>query len=175
MSLTSELLPEPLTPVTQMKFSSGKVTSILRRLLCRAPVILIDFLPRGRRCAGTGIDQLAREVFSGEALRLFAEILDGPFGDDLAAANAGPGPEIDDVVGCPHRFFVVLDDDDRVSLVAEILEAVQEQRVVARVQADRRLVEDVDDADQSAADLGRQANSLRLAAGQGRALRSSVR
>ena len=36
------------------------------------------------------------------------------------------------------------------------------------MQADRGLVENVDHAHQSAADLGRQTNALRLAAGQGR-------
>jgi hypothetical protein len=70
------------------------------------------------------------------------------------------------VIGGPHCLLVVLDDDDCVSLVAEILETVQQQRVVARVQADRRFVENVDDADQPAADLGRQADPLCLAAGQ---------
>ena len=42
------------------------------------------------------------------------------------------------------------------------------QCVVAGVQADRRLVENVDHADQAAADLGRQADPLALAAGQRR-------
>ena len=70
-------------------------------------------------------DQVTREVFSGEALGLLAEILDGPLRDDLAAANSGPGSEVDHVVGCPHRFFVVLDHDDSVSLVAQVLETVQ--------------------------------------------------
>ena len=40
--------------------------------------------------------------------------------------------------------------------------------VVARVQADRRLVEDVEHADQAAADLPGQADALRLAAGERR-------
>ena len=44
----------------------------------------------------------------------------------------------------------------------------QQPVVVARVQADRRLVENVQHADQAAADLPGQANALRLAAGQRR-------
>ena len=91
-----------------------------------------------------------------------------PCGDDFAAADAGAGAEVDDVVGGPHRVFVVLDDDDRVAQVAQPAERVEQPVVVARVQADRRLVENVEHADQAAADLAGQANALRLAAGKRR-------
>ena len=74
----------------------------------------------------------------------------------MAAAHAGAGAEVDDVVGGPHRVFVVLDDDDRVAQVAQPFERAEQPLVVARVQADRRLVEDVEHADQAAADLARR-------------------
>ena len=48
------------------------------------------------------------------------------------------------------------------------VERVEQPVVVARVQADRRLVEDVEHADQAAADLAGQADALRLAAGERR-------
>ena len=37
MSSTSELLPEPETPVTAVTTPSGKRTSMFRRLCCRPP------------------------------------------------------------------------------------------------------------------------------------------
>ena len=49
-----------------------------------------------------------------------------------------------------------------------VLQRRQQPIVVALMQADRRLVEDVQHADQRAADLRRQADALRLAAGQRR-------
>ena len=53
--MTSVLLPEPDTPVTQIMVLSGKSTSTFWRLLARAPRIpTLHPLPR-RRCAGTGI------------------------------------------------------------------------------------------------------------------------
>ena len=76
--------------------------------------------------------------------------------------------EVDDVVGRPHRVFVVLDDDHRVALVAQLAERLQQPVVVAGVQADRRFVEDVEHADQPAADLAGQADPLHLAAGERR-------
>ena len=77
---------------------------------------------------------------------------------------AGAGAEIDHVVRGAHRLFVVLDDDHRVAQVAQLLERREQPRVVALVQPDRRLVEDVQHADEPRADLRREPNALRLAA-----------
>ncbi len=87
-------------------------------------------------------------------------------GDDAPAVHAGAGAEVDHVVRLADRVLVVLDDDDRVAEVAQAVERVEQALVVALVQADRRLVEDVHDADQSGADLACQPDALRLAAGQ---------
>ena len=87
-----------------------------------------------------------------------------PSAIDLAAVLARAGPEVDHVVGGAHRLLVVLDDDDGVAEVAQLLERGEQPRVVALVQADRRLVEDVQHADEPRADLRRQADALRLAA-----------
>ena len=84
----------------------------------------------------------------------------------MAAAHAGAGAEIDDVVGRPHRVFVVLDDDHRVALVAKLGQRVQQAVVIAGVQADRGLVENIQHAHQAAADLAGQADPLHFAAGK---------
>ena len=91
-----------------------------------------------------------------------------PCGDDLAAVLAGARAEVDQVVGRAHRLLVVLDDEHRVAEVAQPLERRDQPRVVALVQADRRLVEDVEHADERRADLRRQPDALRLAARQRR-------
>ena len=46
-----------------------------------------------------------------------------PAADDLAAAHAGAGAEIDEVVGRPHGVLVVLDDEHGVAQVAQPFEA----------------------------------------------------
>ena len=64
---------------------------------------------------------------------------------------------------------VVLDDEQAsCPRSRQVHERVEQPRVVARVQADRRLVEHVADAAQVAAELGGEADALRLAAGQRR-------
>jgi hypothetical protein len=79
--------------------------------------------------------------------------------------------EVDDVVGAADRVLVVLDDDQRVALGAELLQRVEQDLVVARMQADGRLVEDVADAAQVRAELRREPDALRLAARERRRAR----
>ena len=59
---------------------------------------------------------------------------------------------------------VVLDDEHRVAEVAQREQRREQARVVALVQPDRRLVEDVEHADEPRADLRREADALSLAA-----------
>ena len=80
--------------------------------------------------------------------------------------SPAPGPDVDDVVGDADRLLVVLDDDDGVAEVAQAHERVDQPLVVALVQPDRRLVEHVEHADEAAPDLRREADALRLAAGE---------
>ena len=68
----------------------------------------------------------------------------------------------------PHRALVVLDHEHRVAEVPQALERRDQPAVVALVQPDRRLVEDVQHADQRGADLRGQPDPLSLAARQRR-------
>ena len=86
----------------------------------------------------------------------------------MAAVLARARPHVDQVVGGAHRALVVLDDQHGVAEVAQALERRDQALVVALVQADRRLVEDVEHPDQRRADLGREPDPLRLAAAQRR-------
>ncbi len=76
--------------------------------------------------------------------------------------------DVDQVVGGTHHRLVVLYDDHRVADVAQVDQRTDQARVVGRMQADGRLVADVEHAHQAGADLGREANALRLAAGERR-------
>ena len=81
--------------------------------------------------------------------------------------EAGAGADVDDVVGGADGVFVVLDDDDGVADVGEVSEGSDEAVVVALVEADGGLVEDVAGSDESGADLGGESDALGLAAGEG--------
>src|SRR5688572_18214944 len=105
---------------------------------------------------------------AGNGFRVARQLLGVAFGDHLAAELAGAGAEVEHVVGAADGVLVVLDHYQRVALRLELLQHVEQDLVVAVVQADRRLVEDVAHAAQVGAELRRQADALRLAAGQGR-------
>ena len=55
VSLTNELLPEPLTPVTTTSLSLGISTSMFCRLCSRAPRTDIDFIYRVRTLVWDGL------------------------------------------------------------------------------------------------------------------------
>ena len=80
------------------------------------------------------------------------------------------------MVRSTHRLLVVLDDQHGVAEVAQPLERRNELRVVALVQPDRGLVQNVEHADQRRADLRGEPDPLRLAARQrrGRAIHREV-
>ncbi len=80
-----------------------------------------------------------------------------PLRHDVPAVVAGPGAHVDEPVGRAHHLLVVLDDEHGVAQIAEPLERADQLAVVALVEPDRGLVEDVEDADQLGADLRRQA------------------
>jgi hypothetical protein len=61
----------------------------------------------------------------------------------------------------------VLDDDERVAHVPQPDQGLDEAVVVALMQSDGGLVQDVQDAYEAGADLGGQADALGLAAGEG--------
>ena len=110
----------------------------------------------------------AGQVLAGQRLRHRLDVGRRALRDDVAAVLAGARAHVDQVVGRAHRALVVLDHEHRVAELAQPLERRDQPRVVALVQADRRLVEDVEHADQRRADLRREPDPLRLAARQRR-------
>ena len=87
-------------------------------------------------------------------------------GDDLSPVLARARPHVNEPVGGPHHLLVVLDDEHGVAEVAEPLERADQPAVVALVEPDRRLVEDVQDPDELRPDLRGEPQPLRLAARQ---------
>ena len=84
----------------------------------------------------------------------------------MAAMDTRSGANIDDIVGGADRVLVMLDDDHGVADVAQAPERFQQPLIVALMEADRGLVEHVEDARQPGADLAREADALALATRQ---------
>src|SRR4051812_31405932 len=98
------------------------------------------------------------------AFRLVEQFLEWTGADDVAAVRAGAGADVDQMVGGADAVLVVLDHEHRVAEVAEAEQGTDQAGVVALVEADGGLVEDVADADEAGADLGGEADALGFAA-----------
>ena len=138
-----------------------------RRLLALAP-LTVSSRPGCARAADGGDRDLAAagEVLPRHRVAVLEQALDGAGVDDLAAVLTGARADVDDPVGVADGVLVVLDHDEGVAEVLEPDQGLDEPLVVALVEADRRLVEDVEDADQAGADLGGQPDALGLAAAE---------
>src|SRR5207302_10239042 len=82
------------------------------------------------------------------------------------AVGAGPGAEADAGLRLTGRTLVVLAHDHRVAEVAELLERCDQPAVVALVQPDRGLVQDVHDPGEPRPYLAREPDALRFPAGE---------
>ncbi|MNQ41688.1 hypothetical protein D3C85_553730 [compost metagenome] len=90
--------------------------------------------------------------------------------DDVAAAFAGAGADVDDAVGGHHDLRIVLHHHQRVAGVAQAVHDFDHAVHVARVQADGRLVQHEQRVHQRGAQRGGQVDPLHFAARQGAAL-----
>ena len=138
----------------------------LFRLCWRAPRTTSS--PRGsRRCSRDRDLALAGEVLAGERGRVRLDLASAcPRRSRGRRARRRPGPRSTRwsaarIVpsSCSTTITVLPRSRSRSSVCDQL-------RVVALVQADRGLVEDVEHADQARADLGREPDPLRLAAGE---------
>ena len=159
-------LPEPETPghgdePSDREVDVDALQVVHRRAADREPAALVVLAPRRNEDPA-----LAAQERTSHRPRRLRDRLRETLADDLTAVLARAGPEIDHPVGRAHHLLVVLDDEDGVADVAELLERVDEPSVVALVQPDRGLVEDVEDADELRPDLRRQPQPLSLAARQ---------
>ena len=158
-------MPEPETPVTQTNFADGELDVDSLQVVLGgaadgedAAVVLAPRRDRDRAPA--------REEVAGDRALRPHHLLRRALGDDVAAVLAGARAHVDDPVGDAHHLLVVLDDEHRVAERLQPLQRRDQAVVVALVQPDRRLVEDVEDADELRADLRREPQPLRLAARQ---------
>ena len=109
---------------------------------------------------------VARQVRAGpaSAVRTVGKTVERAAVEQFAAVLAGARADVHQPVRPAHRLVVVLDHQDGIASIPECREHVEQPVLLDRVQADRRLVEDVQDAAQVGADLGGEPEALRLSA-----------
>ena len=108
----------------------------------------------------------AGEVVGGDRRGRSAQLLRRAEEHDLAAALARSRPDIEDPVGSEHDLRIVLDDDQRIARVPQPVHHADDASDVARMQADRRLVEHEQRVHERGAQRGGQVDPLHFAAGE---------
>ena len=109
--------------------------------------------------------RLPQRVRAADA-RATQHLLERPVEDQLAAAFAAARADLDEMIRRADDRFLVLDDEQRVALVAQVVHHADEPADVARMQADARLVEDEERVHQRRAEAGREIHALHFAAAE---------
>ncbi len=107
------------------------------------------------------------EIFSGQALGRAHDVFGRAFGDDVPAMDARARPHVDHMIGDADRFLIVLHHQHGVAEIAKTFQRFQELLVVALMQADGRLVQNIQHARQPRTDLRGKPDALAFAARQG--------
>src|SRR4030043_115996 len=71
------------------------------------------------------------------------------------------------MVGSTHHGLIMLNDENRIAQVAQTLHGLDKSIVIGGMQADGRLIADIEHAHQAAANLGGKADTLGLSTAQG--------
>ena len=87
----------------------------------------------GQSLSRHGDRSFSTDELSGHGIFAFGDFFGGSSGDEVSSGLSGSGSEVHEVVGGLHGIEVVFDDDDGVSEVSEVLEAVEQSVIVPLV------------------------------------------
>ena len=121
-----------------------RVLEVVHRTALDRDALAVAFAPD----FGHRNEFFARKVLSGDGFITFQQLVYRALEHDLAAVAARARADIHNVVSCKHGVLVVLDHDERVAEVAQPPQGRKQLVVVALVQTDGRLVEDIQHAHQ---------------------------
>ena len=106
---------------------------------------------------------LAVEILGCDGFRL-EHICRSTLEDYFATLAASLRTDVYNPVGSPHHILVMFYDNDRIAQITQFLETMDQALIVTLVQTDARLVQDIENVDQLAANLCGKADALTLTA-----------
>src|SRR5690606_35583406 len=109
---------------------------------------------------------LAGEEAAEQRVGATGEVGGGALGDDAAAVGARTGSDLDDPRGLAQDLDVVVDEDHGVAVSKQVVHDAEQTLDVRGVQADRRLVEHVEDPGRAVTDGAGELDALALAGGK---------
>ena len=106
------------------------------------------------------------QILPGDGALTARDLLRCAGADHFPTVHTRTGADVDEIVRRAHGVLIVLDDDERVAEVTQLAQRGQQLFVIALVQADGRLVENIQHAHERRADLRGEPDALALATGQ---------
>ncbi len=94
------------------------------------------------------------------------EVGQSPDGDNPPAVLTGTGPQVDNRICRANGFLVMFDDQNAVAAIAQRFERINQDAVIAGMQADGRLIQDITNPGEIGSQLGGQTDSLGFSAGK---------
>src|SRR5262249_27566573 len=110
---------------------------------------------------------LAGEVLPGERMFSLEDAGWRPEIDHLPAMLTGPWPQVENAITLPNDFRVVFHHHDGILILLQVVQNLHETAAITRVQADARLIQDVQRVDQRGPQRRGQVDALYLASGEG--------
>ena len=106
------------------------------------------------------------QILGRQTVRIMQNFFHRTLGRNKTALLAGAGPHVNQIIGGTDGVFIVFNHNNRIADVPQPGQRFQQPVVVALVQTDGRLVQNIHDPGQSRTDLRGQTNALRFAAGK---------
>src|SRR5215510_4964733 len=91
-----------------------------------------------------------------------------PSRDEMATVFTRSWPQVKDIIGCQNGLTIVLDDQDCIAQITQAFEALEQALIIALMQTNTRLVEDIEHPHQARTNLRCQANALAFSTREGR-------
>src|SRR6185369_14338910 len=102
----------------------------------------------------------AGEIAPGERFRAGHDVGGCALRNDMPAETAGARTEVEHVIGVADRVFVMFDHENRIAKITQANEGLDETRVVPLVKPDGGLIQNIEDAAKTRANLCGEAYAL---------------
>ena len=110
---------------------------------------------------------LTGKITTGDRIGVLGDLFRSAGGDQAAAVFASAGTDVNQIIRGAHGVFVVFHYENGIFEVAEMLQGGDELIVVALMETDARLIQNIEDALEAGADLGGEADALSFPAREG--------
>ena len=106
-------------------------------------------MPRLSALFWNGYARPSGEIIASQRIFRAHDFVESSLCHNLTTTRPCARTEINDVVGSPNRFFVVLDHDDGIPKIAQFSQCSEQTCIVALMQTDARFVQNVKNACQA--------------------------